>query len=99
MHGSNPIQQRRIDIFENGPNGWLIDTNLFIMVKNKECEAVRQRHVRRKKKQKLNKLKAFYAYVMMQDPEIVLSFEAKHSDDRLDEEMAYINDFDLTLLE
>ena len=37
----------------------------------------------------------------MEDPEIVLSFEARQSDERQDEEvnMAYINDFDISLLE
>ena len=50
-------------------------------------------------KQQLDKLKVFYAYVLMQVPEIVFSFEAKHSDDGQDEEMAYINDFGLLLLE
>ena len=51
------------------------------------------------KKQEIDKLKAFYAYVFMQDPDIVLSFEAKHLDDRQDEELVYSNNFDLTLFE
>ena len=37
----------------------------------------------------------------MQDPEIVLSFEARQLDERQDEEtnMAFINNLDLSLLE
>ena len=35
----------------------------------------------------------------MQDPAIVLFFEAKHSDETQNEAIAYIDNFELTLLE
>ena len=70
------------------------------MVKNRDCEAMRQRDIRRRKKQELQKYKAFYSYEFTQEPEIVLS-EAKQAVDEVDDEMnmALVNDFDLSLLE
>ena len=69
------------------------------MVKNKDHEALRQRNIRRKKKHEFDKYKAFYTYVFMQDPEIVLSFEDRQSEERQVEEvnMTCINDFNLYL--
>ena len=69
------------------------------MVKDKEYQAARQRHARRKKKQEFDKLKAFYAYILTQDQDIFHTFEARQLDDRKDDEMTYINYFALTLLE
>ena len=58
-----------------------------------------QRNIKQRQKQEHDKNKAFYNYVFIQDPEVVLSFEAKQeAEDRQDEEMAYIKDFDLSLL-
>ena len=51
------------------------------------------------KKQEFDKYKAFYTYVFMQHREIVRSSEARQLDGRQNEEIAYINDFALSLLE
>ena len=65
------------------------------MAKNKHQEALRQRNTRRRKKREHDKYKAFYKYVFSQDPELVLSFEArkkKQTKDFLDStntQMAY----------
>ena len=67
------------------------------MVKNKDREDSRQRNARRRKKREHDEHKGFYNYIFIQDPELVLFFEGKHSGERQKEEMACINDFDLSL--
>ena len=68
------------------------------MVKNRHQEALRQRNIRRRKKSTI-KTDTIYNCVFSQDTELVLSFAARQEEDgRQDEEMAYINDVDLSLL-
>ena len=70
------------------------------MAKNRYQEALRQRNIRRRKKREHDKYKAFKNYVFSQNPELVLSFEARQGDEIHEEFLikSYINDFDLSLL-
>ena len=72
----------------------LITPTLSTMAKNDDREAKRQRNNRLKNQREFDKLKAFYAYVFIQDPDIIRSFEAKQPDETQNEEIAYINNFD-----
>ena len=70
------------------------------MVKNRHQEALRQRNIRRRKRREHDKYKAFYKYVFSQDPELVLSYEARQEAGKEQDEfliICYLNDFHLPL--